>query len=185
MREIEIKIRFECADTVRQRLGLLGAVAAYPRSFEDNRIYDDAERSFSKGHRLLRLRSTRGRHVLTFKHPPEHSEEGARYKVRIEHETELTDIAAAASILDALGYTEVWRYQKYRQRYDLDGITIELDEMPFGVFVEIEGAPEAIDKAARALGCTPDDYLRDTYHALFAAHTGVEEPGDLVFEDRA
>ncbi len=182
MREIEIKLPFADANEARRRLGLAGAVAKFPRGFEDNRVYDNAERSFSRDWRLLRLRSTRGRHILTYKHPPERSEEGTRYKVRMEHETEIANLEGIQEILRAIGYEEIWRYQKQRQRYELDGVILELDEMPFGVYLELEGAPADIDRVAAALSFSRDDYIQATYRELYCAKTGSDDPGDLLFE---
>ncbi|MDQ7007382.1 MAG: class IV adenylate cyclase [Acidobacteriota bacterium] len=182
MREIEIKIEVDCADRAREKLGRAGATALVPRSFEDNRVYDDEHLSFARGRRLLRLRSTQGRHLLTFKHPPEHSEEGARYKVRVEHQCEVSDAEEMEKILLALGYHQTWRYQKYRQSYELDGVHVEIDELPFATFIELEGPPEGIDSAARKLGYGPADYSTATYRELFCRQVGSDEPGDMLFD---
>lgn len=183
MREIEIKVRVPDANTARQKLGLTGATAMFPRSFEDNRVFDDERLTFAKEQRLLRLRTTHGRHVLTYKHPPEHSEEGARYKVRLEHETEVADAEEADKIIRSLGFHQIWRYQKYRQTYELDGIHVELDELPFATFLELEGAPEEIDRVAKKLGFSAGDYMTETYRELQCEFVGSDEPGDLLFEE--
>jgi hypothetical protein len=38
-----------------------------------------------------------------------------------------------------------------------------------GIFLELEGSPRAIDRAARSLGFSPRDYIRSTYWDLWAA----------------
>lgn len=182
MREIEVKVSLPNANEARRRLGLAGALALFPQCFEDNRVYDNRERDFSREWRLLRLRSTRGKHTLCFKHPPERTQAGILYKVRIEHETDVDDLESMELILQAIGYEQVWHYQKYRQRYELDGVILELDELPFGVFLEFEGEPEAIDRVAGNLGFQTRDYIKATYRELFCQYKGEEEPGDLLFE---
>ena len=42
-------------------------------------------------------------------------------------------------------------------------MVIAIDETPVGVFVEIEGGEAPSTATARALGCTPDDYVTDSY----------------------
>ena len=102
MKEIEVKLAIDDADEARRRLGAAGAVARAARSFEDNRLYDDAARSLKDSGRLLRLRSVGGRTVLTFKAKPAAGDD-PRYKVRDEYETEVADAAAMDRLLRALG----------------------------------------------------------------------------------
>jgi adenylate cyclase, class 2 len=185
LKEIEVKLAIDDADEARRRLGEAGAVALAARSFEDNRLYDDAARSLKASGRLLRIRTVGGRTVLTFKARPEEPAGDPRYKIRDEHETEIADAAALDLVLRALGYEPAWRYQKYRQPYRLGGVEVLLDETPVGNFLELEGPPEAIDAAARALGFGPADYDTRTYRELHQARTGREEPGDMVFPETA
>jgi adenylate cyclase class 2 len=185
MKEIEVKLAIDDADDARRRLGAAGAVALAARSFEDNRLYDDAARSLKGAGRLLRLRSVGGRTVLTFKARPEGPPGDTRYKVRDEYETEVADAGAIDQVLRALGYEPAWRYQKYRQPYHLGAVEVLLDETPVGNFLELEGPPDAIDAAARALGYSPADYDTRTYRELHQARTGREEPGDMVFPESA
>ena len=65
--------------------------------------------------------------------------------------------------------------EKFRTRFrlcplHLDPLHLDLDETPVGNFLELEGSPRQIDRAARALGYRPADYLRATYWDLYAAH---------------
>jgi adenylate cyclase class 2 len=76
----------------------------------------------------------------------------------------------------------VYRYQKYRATYRIDAVEAAVDETPLGTFVELEGAPDDVDKAAEALGATPSDFIRATYRELQekdAAARGVVA-GDML-----
>ena len=42
-----------------------------------------------------------------------------------------------------------------------------LDETPIGVFVELEGPPDWIDRTARRLGFSPADYIKASYARLY------------------
>jgi adenylate cyclase class 2 len=107
-----------------------------------------------------------------------------RYKIREEHETPVGDPDATSRLLHRLGFKPGYRYQKYRTVFVLDNLALCLDETPLGCFVELEGPPEEIDRAAQRLGFTPDQYIRESYrelHVLDARRRGVPM-GDLLME---
>lgn len=179
-RENEIKLAFPSPETAVSRLLAAGARQIRARAFEDNALFDLADRALTKTGRLLRLRGFDGDSLLTFKAPVagEH-----RHKVKVEHETTIADPEALRSILLGLGFEAVYRYQKYRATYRLGAVEATVDETPLGTFVELEGAPDEVDKAAAALGVTPSDYIRATYRELQekdAAARGVVA-GDMLF----
>jgi adenylate cyclase class 2 len=114
--------------------------------------------------------------VLTYKGRPE--EDASGQKARPEAETDVSDPDTAQQILAALGFAPAFRYQKYREVWEWDAVEIVIDETPVGVFVEIEGGADAIDRAAAALGRTAADYVTASYPDLFRAQGGR---GDMVF----
>jgi adenylate cyclase class 2 len=180
-REIEVKLRFERPEDAAAKLRELGADETVPRLFEDNVLFDRVDDPLHAGGKALRLRRVGGRAIVTYKGPVEGTH---RHKVRIEHETAVADGDSAERILLALGYAPHWRYQKYRTEFGFDGLHICLDESPLGCYVELEGAPDAIDRTAARLGFSVDDYVTDSYRKLLeteAAKCG-REPWDLVFD---
>ncbi|PYQ48524.1 MAG: class IV adenylate cyclase [Acidobacteria bacterium] len=174
--ESEIKLRVDDPGAARRALSGLGAQPARERHFEDNTLYDDAQYSLFDGGRALRLRRAAGRALVTFKGPREDRADGV--KSRPEIELEVADADAFESILTALGYRKVFRYQKYRETYAWRDVEIVLDETPIGTFLEIEGPVATIHAAATALGRGPADYIAESYAALFFASGGR---GDMVF----
>ena len=117
-------------------------------------------------------------------------EEGDRFKVREETEVEVVEAGPLSKIFEGLGLRGWFSYEKYRTTWKLGAsqrwakdLLIELDETPAGTFVELEGPPEAIDKAAAALGYSRKDYLLKNYLALYAEECkrrGVA-PGNMLF----
>ena len=76
-------------------------------------------------------------------------------------------------ILEALGLRGWFRYEKYRTTFALPiakkwavGLHVELDETPIGVYLELEGPPNAIDHAAHELGFSRADYITKNYLLL-------------------
>lgn len=184
------------------------------RVHEMNVIFDTPQGGLAKHGQLLRIRTETPemaakkskrqgaarelgqRSVLTFKKPPADSPDAsaergfARHKVREELEIEVTDPGKLSQIFEGLGMKGWFRYEKYRTTYRLPrvawakGLLIELDETPIGVFVELEGPPEAIDRAARALGYTPRDYILKNYLVLYVetCRQAGREPSDMFFD---
>jgi adenylate cyclase, class 2 len=175
--ETEIKLRADGPEAARRAVAALGASPAQPRHLEDNVLYDDAASSLLASGRVLRLRRAAGRAIVTYKGPRQERADGV--KSRPEIETEVSDADAFEAVLSGLGFRKVFRYQKYRESYHWRDVEIVVDETPVGTFLEIEGPVATIHEAARALGRGPQDYIGDSYAALFAASGGV---GDMVFD---
>lgn len=136
------------------------------------------------------------RQILTFKRPTAqqlaaHTDRyPTSHKVREEIEAEVSDSKNLIKIFEGLGMRGWFRYEKYRTTYQLPasqswakGLLIELDETPIGNFVELEGPPTAIDRAAAELGYTKSNYILTNYLALYledCRRKGVQ-PEDMLF----
>lgn len=180
-REVEVKLPFDSAGRARSDLAAIGAKPVVERYFEDNVVYDRDVDPLRASGCLLRLRRVGHQAVLTFKAPVpgEH-----RHKVRREEETEVADPDVLDRILAGLGFRPFYRYQKFRTEYRLGKLGLLLDETPIGCFVELEGPPDEIDRAAERLGVPPERWVLETYreiHERLARESG-REAGDLVFD---
>ena len=180
MLEQEMKIPVESCDGVRRRLAALGARRRHAPALEDNWVFDDASRTLSASGRLLRLRSFAGRSILTFKDAARFS---AGVKSRAEYETAVEDGQAVVHILAGLGFAPVRRYQKRREVWSLEEVTVAVDETPMGAFVELEGEAARLVPAAQALGLDRERAARGTYLELWAAYRSEhpQAPEDMVF----
>jgi adenylate cyclase class 2 len=179
--EIEVKLAFDAPAAARDAIERLGARIERPRHFEDNFVFDRATDPLLAAGILLRLRRVDAEATLTVKLPVAGDH---RHKVRDEHETAVADPAAMREILHGLGFSVRYRYQKQRTVFRLGRLALCLDETPIGCFVELEGPPAEIDRAARDLGFGPERYVRETYrdlHERVARERGVAV-GDLLFD---
>ena len=66
-------------------------------------------------------------------------------------------------VLEELGFRVWFRYEKYREEFAHEDVTIAIDETPVGTFVEIEGSEQGIHDMAAALARKPADYVTDSY----------------------
>jgi adenylate cyclase class 2 len=165
---VEIEVKFLLADVpaLRRRLTRLGAQGLGGQVFETNYRYDDVAGNLVARHCLLRLRKDDAAR-LTFKRP--RAEGRRQFKVHEELEVTVSDFDTTHAILAALGYRRVQVYEKRRETFALEGALICLDRLPFGDFIEIEGAPDRIRAAARALGFNWDRRILANYLQLFDA----------------
>lgn len=178
-REIEIKLRVRDRAELKRRLKELGFRRATPRLYEQNSLFDFADLSLLHHRQALRLRTTGGRHFITFKGTP--SLEGG-YKSRDEIETSLGSTKELRRILTGLGMTEVLRYNKFRTTYLPPGLRkrtratdpfLVFDETSAGDFIELEGSRSWINRVAKQLGYGPESYITESYVTLLGAATGV------------
>jgi adenylate cyclase class 2 len=182
--ETEVKLRLPSAVAGRRLLRRFGFKVQIRRVFESNILFDTPDFGLRRINNLLRLRLAGRRYLLTFKG----TLLAGRYKSREEIESDVADPVAVTKILAGLGYKPAFRYEKYRTVYRKprrSGL-VALDETPFGDFLEIEAAPRSIDRIARELGFSPDDYITAGYGALYLEHCRSigALPGDMVFTGR-
>ncbi len=183
---IETEIKFAVNDLAQleARLAARGFHVVTARSFESNVLFDTAERTLRARRELVRIREYAGRTIVTHKRIPPSISEEDRHKHRIESETEVSDGAAFAQILLAVGMEPVFRYEKWRTEYfDGRGHCV-IDETPIGIYAELEGESEWIDTIAESLDVPQDERMTLSYGRLFdqwREQTGATAT-DLTFE---
>jgi len=182
--EQEAKFRLESADAGRASLAALGVHIDDERHFEANVLYDFADARLSKRDEALRLRRVGDRAWLTWKGPQHGS---GRIKKRRELESRLDDGDALEGILEALGMTECFRYEKYRTSYRLDDAVLTLDETPMGAFLEIEASPDRIGELAAALALDMANAISLSYPRLYERHRleTPDAPEFMIFPEGA
>lgn len=162
--ETEAKFYVRDLDRIKSRLVELDAHLTAERVLEINIRFDLPGAPLRAEGRVLRLRrDTEAR--LTYKSASD-SEQGVLSREEIEFVVE--DFEKAKRFLEALGYQKLVYYEKYRTTYELDGMLIMLDELPYGNFVEIEGETiESIQSTADKLNLDWGTAIATSYTALF------------------
>ena len=203
--EVEVKLTVHDRQAVSRALKRLKATAG-PRMHEMNTLYDTPTGALAGEGRLVRIRVLHAvtprktdkssrmvpvGAVLTYKGPVRGDGAarlglGARYKIREEHELRVEDGEALARVFQGMGLQPSFRYEKYRTTFRLSrvqGVVVELDETPIGDFLELEGDPTAIDRAAAALGYSRADYITKSYGELFIEHLRRSQRRDTASFD--
>ena len=177
--EREIKLPFNSASEARTAVLATGATPRGKRRLQQDSLLDTAD-GFLRGRGCaLRLRVEPGQVFVTFKGPVEPS----TAKLREELETGVQDAAILMGILNELGFTVWFRYEKYREEFAGTDVVIAVDDTPIGTFVEIEGSLEGISTTAKALGFTEADYVLHSYRRLFLDYCASrQQPAtDMLF----
>lgn len=164
--EIEKKYRL----TPRQRqeiLARLPEIGARPggTDFEVNTLY--AGDSIDPHRTVLRLRRVGPQAILTFK---ERLPGSSPIKHQLEDETTVGDPEAMDAILESLGFNPTLIYEKRRERWQLGETEIVLDELPFGLFMEIEGEENSINDIENKLAIKRLKAEVETYPNLTRQH---------------
>lgn len=146
---IEIEKKYRLTPNQRKqvlsRLPSLGA-ERLGEEFEENTLYTGE--SIDTEHCVLRLRRVGEQGTLTYK---ERFPTQSDIKHQQEDETSVGDPEAMALILDAIGFTPILIYEKRRETWTVDSAEIMIDELPFGLFMEIEGDESAIREVEQKL----------------------------------
>lgn len=185
MYEVEVKVRAD-HDPVRARLSALDAEPVGGVSQTDT-YYDHPCRSFADTDEALRIRREQDRATddgttvrLTYKGPLVEQNS----KTREEHETVVANGDAMAAALEGLGFDPVAEVEKDRERYDLRGYRVTLDEVAgIGSFVEVEteGSRDEVEPLrtgaydlCRDLDLDPTDQIRTSYLELVLEAEGSD-----------
>lgn len=178
--EQELKFAVEDLAGLRGKLASLGAVLVVPASLERNWVLDQADRRLQRGGQLLRVRQWRGEVTLTFKGPATFA---AGVKSREELEVSVGDAEQLLAIFAALGFSVAFYYEKHREVWRFDAVTVDLDHTPMGDFLELEGEANALGELCRKLGFAPQQALRGSYLELWLAfrQRHPEAPAHMVF----
>ncbi len=166
--EIEMKFAVHDIAGFKAEVEELGLHLETERTFESNTLYDTPDRELRAKTQVLRLRIYGERCVLTHKRVPDGGNDDSKYKTRIETETEVQDCGAVAEIFAQLGFVAAFTYEKFRTEWsDPAGGHLVLDETPIGIYAELEGQTDWIDRMVERLGVQEADRSTASYGTLF------------------
>jgi len=162
--ELELKARVENPEAVRKALLAAGAQLVYRGAMLDRRF--DRKERLRERDEVVRLRVY---------HPADRSGEwgvlgwkgpvGKRdgYRHREEWESRVDDPRAVLVVLRHLGYKIVVRVDRAIEQYKLGQATLRLEWYPaMDVLLEVEGAPDEIERAIVATGLPRDAFLAES-----------------------
>jgi len=162
--EIETKFLVDDLEEIELRLKFLEAQLLRPRVFETNYRFDTKDHQLTSKSKVLRLRQDSAQWV-TFKEPGPLIN---GVQIRNEIEFSISDILAARTFLEAIGFEVFQTYEKFRTVYSLKYSRIILDELPIGNFVEIEGTDiQSLERSAIDLNLKWELKIDSSYLTIY------------------
>ncbi len=163
MREVEVKSVVDDLDARRQRVVERGGSLAFEGRLEDRR-YDTADESLAGRDETLRVRTYwrdgQADSALEWK-GPRTVENG--YRVREEQSVSSGPLETLELILERLGYHVTKAIDREIVQFDIEGAVVRFERYPrMDDLVEVEGDPEAIERAIVALGMTREGFSGDS-----------------------
>lgn len=158
MIETEIKIALSNPRTVIQKLRESGAVFLGAVNEKTTRIDTDKGDLEKKGI-FLRVRGGFA-NVITLK---EKIGVDVNTKNRLETEFEIEDIDNMLYIFERIGFNYFRIMEKYRTMWSFNQTIIVIDELPFGIYMEIEGKEDKIEEVKQELKLENEKNIIYTY----------------------
>jgi predicted adenylyl cyclase CyaB len=176
MIEVEVKAVVDDVAARRERLLAAGARAEFSGRMRDLR-YDTPDRALAAVDHVLRVRVYSGpageTAHLDWKGATRIE---AGLKEREEYTTGASDLAGLTAILAALGFVTTREIEREVSMYRLGDATVRFERYPrMDDLVEVEGTPEAIERAIEALGMERPAFTADRlpdFARRFEARTG-------------
>ncbi|MFA5991621.1 MAG: class IV adenylate cyclase [Candidatus Doudnabacteria bacterium] len=146
-REIEVRFLGINVEEIVKKLLLMGAKDKGEELLEET-IFYDLDKKWLAEKKVVRLRKTPTKQLLTYKHTTADTPNGTE-----EIEMTVDDLAKTKSLLEALGLKAFRIQEKKRRIFLWDGVEFAIDEHPMvPPYLEIEGPSETLIKdAARAV----------------------------------
>jgi predicted adenylyl cyclase CyaB len=171
--EIEVKLRVEDHEGVRQRLRETGA-EYIGKVRETNIFFDRPDGSLRKSDSGLRVRFTTSaeepvpKALLTLKGP----RQTTGLRAREAFDLTLAPPDQIVPLLRAPGFAQALLFEKDRESWRMDNCLIELDTLPqLGKFIEIEGlSEESIKTAQQKLGLSELPPVHPGYSQMIGKH---------------
>ncbi len=129
--------------------------------FETNTLYRGG--ILDEKQAVLRIRKTGDKTILTYK---QRIQNASVIKHQIEHETIVESAKEIEKIIENLGFVKVVVYEKRRKTWGFRNVEVVLDELPFGLFMEIEGSIQEITEAEMLLDAVDFEVEPETYPRL-------------------
>jgi len=161
---IEIEKKYRLTEDQRERISAdLAELNAefIGEDFEENTLYGGG--ILDEQAAVLRVRKIEGKTILTYKRRIQNDSD---IKHQIEFETAVENAEELENIIESLGFQKTLVYEKRRNTWKFRRTEIVLDELPFGLFMEIEGEMMAITEAEMFLGAEDFSVEHETYPHL-------------------
>lgn len=176
--EKQVKYKINNFDYISKRLIEIEAI--FIGGFMEKTIrYDNDDLKCSNNGVFIRTKSGM-KNVLTLKEIPTDSSNTSFE--RITTEVEVDNINKIGYILEKIGLTKKFIMEKYRLFFKYDNVDILIDELPFGIYLEIKGEDNEINRVTKMLNIDEADLIKMTYWDIYDKIKKDSKNENIVFE---
>mgnify|MGYP004594589945 FL=1 len=176
--EKQVKYKINNFDYISKRLIEIEAI--FIGGFMEKTIrYDNDDLKCSNNGIFIRTKSGM-KNVLTLKEIPTDSSKTSFE--RITTEIEVDNINKIGYILEKIGLTKKFIMEKYRLFFKYDNVDILIDELPFGIYLEIKGEDNEINRVTKILNIDETDLIKMTYWDIYDKIKKDSKNENIVFE---
>ena len=98
---------------------------------------------------------------------------------RLINEIEIEDVSKMQYVLKKIGLIDKFIMEKYRLYFVYDKVEISIDELPFGLYLEIKGNIKEIKKISKLLGLK--NAIKVTYWDIYDK-IKIKKSSNIVFD---
>ncbi|PID77815.1 MAG: class IV adenylate cyclase [Deltaproteobacteria bacterium] len=179
MPSFEIEVKFYIKNINKLLKKLSSYTNQYPKKFfEKNILFDTNDFFLQKSNKILRLRSYSGKNIITLKKSPKQKSEN--FKIMEETEIFVDSFDKTKKILHESGFIKTQIYEKERIIFKKENLSICVDYLPFGNFLELEGAKNDIIETASQLDFDWNQRILPSYIKIFKI---IKNAHNLTFND--
>ena len=147
--------------------------------------YDDKDNNLEKQGKFVRVR-TGFDNIISLKEKINETNDDTVF-IRKDVEIEVDDVDNLDHLLKGIGLKQVGIMEKYRLKWNYNGNMINLDELPFGLFLEIHGEEESIFKIVEELNIDNEKMFIGTYWDIFdiykSKNKNLKNEVNIMFEE--
>lgn len=180
-KEIKLKIDLDIAKNILNNPLFKIEKATFQKTIRR----DTEDLRYEKSGILLRTREEDKDKVVTLK--KKLKTDGGIFE-REEYESNVGDVSVLNEIFEELGFTKSWIMEKFRIQGTYNGLTLCLDEVCFGIFLEIEGEESEIVAVLNDFSLDFDERITVSYWELWEEYKkkkGFDDSlRDILFGDK-
>lgn len=180
-KEIKLKIDLDIAKNILNNPLFKIEKATFQKTIRR----DTEDLRYEKSGILLRTREEDKDKVVTLK--KKLKTDGGIFE-REEYESNVGDVSVLNEIFEELGFTKSWIMEKFRIQGTYNGLTLCLDEVCFGIFLEIEGEESEIVGVLNDFSLDFDERITVSYWELWEEYKkkkGFDDSlKDILFGDK-
>ena len=161
-RQIKIKVN----DFQKMKRFLMSKGAVFLGGWKEKTIrFDTYDKILEKKDTYLRVK-TGNENVVTLKEPDNNNRK--KFFESNNRMFQIDDIDRFCYIIKQVGFSKEYIMEKYRLAWSYKNIEFYIDELPFGIFIELKGEKEDINKMIKFLRVSQEELIKDTYWEIYA-----------------